>query len=97
MSDISSLIERLDEAQEEYPFVLEDALYNEVRKALQSHEWQDISTAPKDGFHIQLYRPEIQFVGYWADAGWCMQGCKLIDPEPTHWQPLPQPPGDKDE
>jgi hypothetical protein len=55
-------------------------------------EWQDISTAPKDGFHILLWRDDIQFVGYHAEAGWCMQGCKLINPEPTHWMPLQNPP-----
>ncbi len=65
------------------------AVTEKAAAALQAHEWQDISTAPKDGFHILLYRPEIQFVGYWGDAGWCMQGCKLIDPEPTPWQPPP--------
>ena len=58
---------------------------------LERVEWRPIETAPKDGTHIQLYRPEIQFVGYWSDAGWCMQGCKMIDPAPTHWMPLPQP------
>jgi len=60
-------------------------------------KWQPIETAPKDGFHIQLYRPEIQFVGYWADAGWCMQGCKSIDPAPTHWKPLTDSPAEKND
>ena len=55
-------------------------------------EWQPIETAPRDGYHIQLYRHDIQFVGYYAEAGWCMQGCKLIEPQPTHWMPLPEPP-----
>lgn len=55
-------------------------------------QWQPIETAPKDGFHLQLYRPEIQFVGYFAKAGWCSTSCQVIDPPPTHWKPLPEPP-----
>lgn len=31
-------------------------------------EWQPIDTAPKNGNHVQLYRPEIQFVGYYGGA-----------------------------
>ena len=30
--------------------------------------WEPISTAPTDGRHVQLYRPEIQVVGYYAEA-----------------------------
>ena len=52
--------------------------------------WQPIDTAPKDGFHILLFKPEITYVGFWADAGWCANasGCPTID-SPTHWMPLP--------
>lgn len=50
--------------------------------------WQDISTAPKDGSHIVLYRPEIQFIGYYAEAGWCTvsDGGSKILRAPTHWR-----------
>lgn len=54
--------------------------------------WQPIETAPVDGSHIQLYRPEIQFAGYHAQAGWCANGQALIEPPPTHWRPLLAPP-----
>lgn len=56
-------------------------------------EWRPIETAPKDGFHILLYRPEIVFVGYYggANSGWRHNapGLDAIWPLPTHWMPLP--------
>ena len=58
--------------------------------------WRDISSAPKDGSHIQLYRPEIQFVGYFATRAkkWAHNapGLPFMDPPPTHWKPLPEEP-----
>ena len=69
-----------------------------------SADWQDISTAPKDGRLIIVYRPlaaetgdplikithmnrypqkSPQGVKHYADC-WC---------HPTHWLPLPPPPG----
>jgi hypothetical protein len=56
--------------------------------------WQPIETAPKDGSHIQLYRPEIQFVGYWGGHEWIINagGLPIMFPPPTQWQSLPQPP-----
>ena len=54
--------------------------------------WRPIVSAPKDGSHVQLYRPEIQFVGYYggADSGWRINapGLPAIWPLPTHWAPL---------
>jgi len=65
------------------------------RAALEG-EWQPIETAPRDGFHTQLYRPEIQFVGYLATESqrWVINapGLPVMDPPPTHWRPLPKPP-----
>jgi Lar family restriction alleviation protein len=57
-------------------------------------EWQDIKTAPKDGSHIQLYRPEIEFVGYYSDnKRWVVNapGLPVMLPSPTHWKPLSPP------
>lgn len=53
--------------------------------------WMPIETAPRDGSHVLLWRPYIQFVGYWANAGWCHNapGLPVMDPAPTHWMPLP--------
>ncbi len=55
-------------------------------------EWEPIDTAPKDGSHMLLYRPEIQFVGYYggANSGWRINapGLPAMFPLPTHWMPL---------
>lgn len=59
------------------------------------NSWQPIETAPKDGFHILLFRPNITFVGYWATKAdcWCVNAPGLPKlGAPTHWMPLPQPP-----
>lgn len=56
--------------------------------------WKPIETAPKDGNHIQLWRPNIQFVGYYCLAGWASTSMAVIDPPPTHWSPLREPPRD---
>jgi hypothetical protein len=63
---------------------------------LSANKWQPIETAPKDGFHILLYRPEIMFSGYWGgvNSGWRINAPNLpaMYPLPTHWQPLPTKP-----
>jgi hypothetical protein len=61
---------------------------------LRSQGWRDIATAPRDGLHVQLYRPRIQFVGYYSDSGWCINapGLPLMLPPPTHWMPKPEDP-----
>lgn len=58
--------------------------------APQSDGWRPIESAPKDGTHVRLYAPEIQFVGFHAVAGWCYvaPGCPLAPTQPTHWEPL---------
>jgi hypothetical protein len=62
-------------------------------ETLERLRWMPIETAPKDGSHIQLYRPEIQFVGYYggANSGWRINAPDLpaLWPLPTHWMPLP--------
>lgn len=59
-------------------------------------EWQDISTAPKDGTFILLYSPGDgrADLGVWQDTvswGECWTDddmfCNLLNP--THWIPLP--------
>ena len=59
-------------------------------------DWQTMETAPRDGHHILLYRPEIQFTGYYggANSGWRINapGLPAMWPKPTHWTPLPEPP-----
>lgn len=62
------------------------------------NEWQDISTAPKDGTHILVWMSEknlgshiqtmrtgkVPLIG--SIFAWDAAG------KPTHWQPLPKPP-----
>lgn len=64
----------------------------------ESEEWQDISTAPKDGEWIQLWKEG------W-DAPWVAQRAEIDDEDcwfdgsavegdedgPTHWKPAPLP------
>ena len=53
-------------------------------------DWQEIICAPMDGSHILLYRPEIQFVGFYATRVeyWCVvaPGVPKMNPQPTHWR-----------
>ena len=59
-------------------------------------EWQDISTAPKDGSEVLLYRGD--WAGRVAVCYWCKVNEEwqtgLFSPflSATHWQPLPAPP-----
>lgn len=62
-------------------------------------EWQDISTAPKDGTRILVYGPdghdiaEYEVWGQWvrrATAEYDNEG--MVVAAPTHWMPLLPPP-----
>lgn len=71
-------------------------------------EWQPIETAPKDASEIILGiagKNGCSFTGYWEDQPnywgeigfhdecWRQGGFYSEHPSnPTHWQPLPQPP-----
>ena len=52
--------------------------------------WRPIETAPKDGSHVLLFRPEIVFCGYWSKKGWTISapGLPLMLPSATHWRPI---------
>lgn len=69
--------------------------------------WRPIETAPKDGTEVLLFKtfpsgePQITMASYWDypgiehwQRGWRTEKCKeqLSISNPTHWQPLPQPP-----
>lgn len=77
------------------PLVEAAAELRRLHALTQTGGWQDIASAPKDGSHVHLYAPELQFVGFYADAcGWCYvaPGCPLAPTQPTAWRPLPPSP-----
>jgi hypothetical protein len=72
----------------------------EARVALQG--WQPIETAPRDGKPFLAWENEDRgpFKCWWHEnwlsdeAYWDDHAC--TEPQPTHWQPLPQPPAASD-
>ena len=68
----------------------------------QTTGWRDISTAPKDGTRILVFVPPYgPFTAHnrFHDFGenqdrWHVAGLLNKDAAPTHWQPLPPPPGE---
>ena len=68
--------------------------------------WQPIKTAPRDGTPVLIWSPDasahgislaqfIEFEGDPDDGGWqdfWSDTSVIIDAEPTHWMPLPEPP-----
>lgn len=69
--------------------------------------WQKIDSAPRDGTFVLLFSPDADpercvFVGQWFDhesypdggAWWSDRESDSfpIDADPSHWQPLPDPP-----
>lgn len=68
-------------------------------------DWQPIETAPKDGTVVMLYWPTISINAYPAvgfnhddDYGWAWsQWMDYGEIFPTHWMPLPAPPGKENE
>lgn len=81
------------------------ALLREVLDRREAEDWQNISTAPKDGaqilLHGLLHQPSIDagipetVIGHWTDhngGGWVWYGSLAITF--THWRPLPATPTD---
>jgi hypothetical protein len=66
--------------------------------------WQPIETAPKDGTPILAYCQKERewpfLIVEWSFGSWFVHGNEIygestgIDPKPTHWMPLPEPPND---
>jgi hypothetical protein len=69
-------------------------------------EWRDIETAPTDGTWVLVWGPSQRWSSvmmawfalnhrsgkaYWKDSTeW--DDYELVDDQPTHWMPLPEPP-----
>jgi hypothetical protein len=75
-----------------------------IREAVLEEAWQPIETAPKDGGSVLIYSPDASdkgiMVGVWIEVEhpeleleWvdAVDG-EIIDADPTHWRPLPEPP-----
>lgn len=60
-------------------------------------EWQPIETAPNDGQKLLMWSPGLGIdwlVLYWMDGYWREPANGMgLKREPTHWMPLPPPPG----
>ena len=60
-------------------------------------EWRPIESAPADGTEILAYMPGFalgQMVLYWQDDYWREKANSMgLKYPPTHWMPLPSPPG----
>jgi hypothetical protein len=59
-------------------------------------EWREIESAPRTGIAVLLWQPwksgrDCTVIGHYAN-GWSDRDCEEMQPEPTHWQPLPAPP-----
>lgn len=62
-----------------------------------AHDWQPISTAPRDGTHFLAYESGNIYRAFVHPDGYFVSRCGqpvAHQPEPTHWQPLlsPNPP-----
>ena len=62
-------------------------------------QWQPIETAPRDGSKILVYRPygsKHHMIGTdeWSVALGDVWQHSGFHNQPTHWQPLPKPPGE---
>lgn len=87
--------------QEFEPSALLDAHAQALVK-LAEREWRTIETAPKDGTHIIAYTAVFDVFGkeYWRPVvlRWSLsENAWDFHAKPTHWQPLPKPPRQKEE
>jgi hypothetical protein len=67
------------------------------QKLDEAREWISVDDRlPKEGVHIQMYTPEIQYTGYFGgvNVGWVVNAPGLPRPSRkiTHWKPLSEPP-----
>lgn len=58
-------------------------------------KWQPIETAPRDGRRVLVCSEgRHMFVAFWDSKywGWRVSRDSVVAADPTHWQPLPDPP-----
>lgn len=67
-------------------------------------DWQPIETAPRDGTDIIVWDGEVRTVTLWGKVshvpifgflgvwGSDIEDVDLMNPQPTHWMPMPNPP-----
>lgn len=84
-----------------------DLAERRARKAeaeLAKHQWRTMESAPKDGTPLLIAGRGWVAEGYYesdGDRGWYSANTDWTDAYdgslyPTHWQPLPSPPGEND-
>ena len=100
-----------DTGQQAYGSMMQQAAaeIERLRTELAKHQWRTMESAPRDGTSILAVicgrhpgtgRPFIPEVvsynenGYWDNCMWVDDGTRQYDP--THWQPLPSPPGENE-
>jgi hypothetical protein len=64
-----------------------------LRALLAEREWRPIETAPKDGTSV-FTMPHQRVTHYVDGVGWIFwhtssEEYRALEPQPTHWQPLP--------
>lgn len=58
-------------------------------------EWRDISSAPRDDTTIILaWNGKVVVPAIRYEGGWSNFWFDWMDPQPTHWSPLPPPPNE---
>ena len=61
--------------------------------------WEPIETAPRDAIPILIcnidYPDLMTLVAYYHLGGFVADGVSHLNPQPTHWMPLPSPPEKK--
>lgn len=64
-----------------------------MNEYVKANQWLPIETAPKDGTNVLVVEDgNVLVASYINGYGWDIYPGQLINP--THWQPLPQVPGE---
>lgn len=105
--DADALLEKLENIDSEGGYDVESINYLITNApTIQRDGWQPIETAPKDGKNYLFYRKGIINTARWKGDTWGGDGWSyelatniangFTSNLPTHWQPLPAAPTDKE-